>query len=120
MSNYCGTCRCYVLTRWDSQVPLLRLMRLIPERLCFDSVFQYEAMEIAAGDTGAPGRDRDIAARLGQQAADCVALEESQGAGASLQESFARPERHRRRLLQVQRKMSDLDLATRGQHHQIG
>src|SRR5882724_5399282 len=99
------------------EVPLLRLVRLIPEGLCFDSVFQYEAMEIATGDPGSPGRHRDIAARLGQQAADRLALEESQGAGAGLQESLARPERHRRGLLQVQRKMRDLDLATRGQHH---
>src|SRR5712691_4693664 len=102
---------------WDVQVALLRLICPASERLCFDSVFQYEAMEIAASDPGSPGRHRDIAAGLGQQAADGLTLEESQGPGAGLQESLARPERHRRGLLQVQRKMSNLDLATRGQHH---
>ena len=55
---------------WDSQVSLLRLICPTSERLCFDSVFQYEAMEIAAGDPGSPGRHRDIAAGLCQQAAD--------------------------------------------------
>ena len=76
-------------------------------------------MEIAAGDPGSPGRHRDIAAGLCQQAADGLTLEESQGPGAGLQESFARPERRRRRLLQVQRKMSDVNLATRGQHYRV-
>jgi hypothetical protein len=102
---------------WDVKVSLLRLMRPTPEKLCFDSIFQYEAMEIAAGDPGSPGRHRDITAGLRQQPADGLTLEESQGPGAGLQESLARPERRRRGLLQVQRKMSDVDLATRGQHH---
>src|SRR6266404_8707780 len=99
------------------RVPLLRLVRPIPERPCFDSVFQDEAVEITAGDPGSPGRHRDIAARLDEQAADGLALEESQGAGAGLEESLARPERRRRGLLQVQGEVNDLDLATRRQHH---
>src|SRR2546423_5242063 len=93
---------------WDSQVSLLRLICPTSERLCFDSVFQYEAMEIAAGDPRSPGRHRDIAPGLCPQAADGLPLAKSQGPGAGVQGTFAPPGRRPRRLPQGQPEMGDV------------